>query len=131
MKLFSRDVFVNIVGNLTAAAIIYLFGIAVGWFKKNDTATGLAVAFLSFVVATFAILLMFLDNSIVEDWIGFFFGIIGCGVGLGMLVLSFSQPRASNSGTALLVFGSLFTFYGLLATAGWIVTLLERRRLRE
>jgi hypothetical protein len=32
---FARDVYVNVVANLIAAAIVYVLGAAVGWFPAN------------------------------------------------------------------------------------------------
>jgi hypothetical protein len=48
-KAFARDVFINILANLVAAAIVYLLGVALGVFRTNVLA--LAAAMIALLMA--------------------------------------------------------------------------------
>lgn len=61
MARWMRDVWVNIVANLAAAAIVYLVGAALGLFPR--TATALATAF-----AVTVLIIMFVPSGVVYTW---------------------------------------------------------------
>jgi len=54
VKTFARDVVVNVLANLIAAAVIYLLGILVGLFPRTTGAVNLAITVI--LVASFIVL---------------------------------------------------------------------------
>ena len=72
MKPFLRDVAVNVLANLVAAAVIYLLGVAYGLFPRNDRAIALSVGVVLVVAGTSlsAWVLSALDYG--KRWVGLF-----------------------------------------------------------
>lgn len=86
---FGRDVYVNVVANLVAAGIIYLLGVAVGWFPANGWVLSVSGA----TVGGAAVLIVVIDEIFVKR-IDSLVALILLGVGGG------------GAGPALLYFGA-------------------------
>lgn len=119
---FARDVYVNVLANLVAAAIIYLLGVAVGWFPANGWVLSISGA----TVGGVGILVVVID-SLIGERIDSLISLVLFGIGGGALgpALLFFGAHVDEKWIAILlfIFGGIFSVMALnaLGPIAWAI----------